>query len=638
MSSADLVTLRPRTSGEILDDAWRLYFGDAPQLLILNGLFLVPAFAALLLLLTQPVPETVGAQAILPLLAGLLLPLTGLGSGACQDLLRRRAAGDLAPLGACLAAALRRGFGHVAARGMVLLVVPVGLGYLLMPGLAIWMAATGVHVQLAAARTGSLRQLRHIGREARFAPGKAAAVTLSRVPLLVLAFINLHLLVLAGLWVAGHLANLDVALLNFQLSLANPVYCVALVLLCWLLLAPFFEAGNFLLSLDTRTRQEGLDLLYRVQRVFALADRKRAVLVLAVVGTFLFGPGLTAHSKSEIQHPKSETLEVVRQVRGAVQTIQQEVSNADPFPGGGRWVKRLEELGERLQNLAPGQPARYRWVPQALVRFAERSQAEAVDVLADLDRRLGLLEESLAGPDPADDAGGEGNRPRPSKDAIKQLLRPERDNDSDRRASPRAREDKKKTEDRKPADEDDKEAPVVLGRRGQGTPVTNPGSGLGETSWQLLTGLLLAVLLVGGLLFWFNGRVRRPPEKRAETGAATEEVQPQPHEQPPALLWQQADDLARGGRFLEALRSLYWAVLSLLHRQQLLRYETTRTNGEYVQQVRLAPQAPEELHPVFERLTALFELKWYGERACDAAEYGAGRQLAEDVRDLAGAR
>ena len=66
---------------------------------------------------------------------------------------------------------------------------------------------------------------------------------------------------------------------------------------------------------------------------------------------------------------------------------------------------------------------------------------------------------------------------------------------------------------------------------------------------------------------------------------------------------------------LEAVRSLYLAVLSLLHRQHLLRYEPTRTNGEYVLQVRLAPQAPPELHAVFEGLTGLFEGKWYGERA-----------------------
>jgi hypothetical protein len=99
--------------------------------------------------------------------------------------------------------------------------------------------------------------------------------------------------------------------------------------------------------------------------------------------------------------------------------------------------------------------------------------------------------------------------------------------------------------------------------------------------------------------------------------------------------WQEAEALARGGRHLEAVRSLYLAVLSLLHRQHLLRYEPTRTNGEYVQQVRLAAQAPAELHAPFEGLTALFEVKWYGERACTADEFDECRRLAEEIRALA---
>ena len=61
-----------------------------------------------------------------------------------------------------------------------------------------------------------------------------------------------------------------------------------------------------------------------------------------------------------------------------------------------------------------------------------------------------------------------------------------------------------------------------------------------------------------------------------------------------------------------------------------------RTNGEYVEQVRLAAEAPPGLRGPFERMTTLFEWKWYGERACDDGEFAAGRRLAEEVRGLAG--
>jgi hypothetical protein len=146
-------------------------------------------------------------------------------------------------------------------------------------------------------------------------------------------------------------------------------------------------------------------------------------------------------------------------------------------------------------------------------------------------------------------------------------------------------------------------------------------------------------LLVMGLVLFFSRQPARPQPQRQETGrspAEPEDAAPAPHEQPVAVLWRRAEELARGGNFLEAVRYLYLAVLSLLHRQRLLRYEPTRTNGEYVQQVRLAPEAPPELHVPFQQLTALFELKWYGERDCPAGDYEACRALAEEIRGRVG--
>src|SRR5438128_1527837 len=118
MATVPTIDLRPRTAGEILDDAWRLALTEAPLLLVLSGTFAVPFFAALLLLLTRPVPESTLGQIVLPLLVALLLPLTGLGSAACQELFRRRAAREPVTLGGCLAAALRRGPQHAAGRAL----------------------------------------------------------------------------------------------------------------------------------------------------------------------------------------------------------------------------------------------------------------------------------------------------------------------------------------------------------------------------------------------------------------------------------------------------------------------------------------------------------------------------------------
>jgi hypothetical protein len=154
----------------------------------------------------------------------------------------------------------------------------------------------------------------------------------------------------------------------------------------------------------------------------------------------------------------------------------------------------------------------------------------------------------------------------------------------------------------------------------------------------VLLGAAVAVLLVAGLRFWSSRRGPRPkPARREETpgGPAPPEEEP-PHEQPAAVWWRRAEEHAGAGRYPEGLRCLYLAVLSSLHRKNLLRYEPTRTNGEYVRQVRLAPQAPPDLHAPFEALTEKFEAHWYGSVPCAAGEYSACRRLAEEVRGQVG--
>ncbi|HZY84429.1 MAG TPA: hypothetical protein VFE78_06340, partial [Gemmataceae bacterium] len=115
---SEQVEIRPRTTGELLDDAWRLALADYPWLGLLSGLFLVPFFCVVVLLLSRPAPENWAVRLLLPALAALLLVLTGLGSGACQELFRLRAEGKPVGPAPCLRGALRRGLEHGAARAV----------------------------------------------------------------------------------------------------------------------------------------------------------------------------------------------------------------------------------------------------------------------------------------------------------------------------------------------------------------------------------------------------------------------------------------------------------------------------------------------------------------------------------------
>jgi uncharacterized protein DUF4129 len=296
---------------------------------------------------------------------------------------------------------------------------------------------------------------------------------------------------------------------------------------------------------------------------------------------------------------------------------------------GSRWETQLRTVGSRLSRAWGPDAGQLAWFTTAIADFGSLDQQQALGVLNGLHDRLSVLEDTLP---TAEKPEGTTDRPRPSKDEVKNLLRP-RHYEEEPSSKPEE-EDPHKDEVKHPEIKHD--GPDGGAGGGSGG-VIAPGvgaAGFGQVAWMILLGLLIAVV-VGALVFLgihlYRTRSRKPKKPKSETEAAAE-TEPAPHEQPVAVLWQQAEKLAQDGRYLDALRSLYRAVLSLLHRRQLLRYESTRTNGEYVQEVRLAPQAPAEVREPFERLTNLFERKWYGDRSCESAEFLEGRGLAEEIQ------
>lgn len=607
------VDIEPRTTGQILDDAWRLYLADAPLLLALAGLFLVPASIALLMLLAQPLPAGSMGKWLLPALTALLLPLTGLGSGACQEVFRRRMEGGEPELRACLSAALRHGLDHIAARALLLLAGVAGL-LLVFPALIVWIGMMPIHAILASGEGRLIPSVAAAQFLLQRQLGKASVIALARLLLALFAVINLHVLTHLGLWITGNLGGLDVALPQLLLSLTNPVYLIALVLLAWLLLVPFGEAAAFLLHMDTRARFEGFDLWHRVQLHFPTSARRGAAAGMVLLGLLL--PAV-AHAE--------DRLSVAREARQEVRHITREIETAEPYPGGERWAGKLDVLARRLN--APA--ARYAWFSRAIEGFAHRQRTGALEVLADLDRRLALVEESLSLPreQPAGEAGGN----RLSRDEIKKLLphSPEAGDPTDPAAQPPPEPEP----DRQPG----KRGEDLPRGRARGPGLVGPSSGgLTILAWVIL-GALVLVMLVLAVVFGLRGRQRVPSPRAPRTGELTLALESMLNDgdQSPDLLWRRADELARAGQFLEAVRVLYLAVLALLHQANRIRYERTRTNGEYVQQVRLSSAAPAALHEPFRRLVRCFEEKWYGERACAAEDYQECRVLAETIRAAA---
>src|SRR5262249_57442436 len=69
---------------------------------------------------------------------------------------------------------------------------------------------------------------------------------------------------------------------------SSVVYGLAVVLVGYLLLAPYNHGAAYLLHVDARARSEGLDLRYRVLRLFSLRGGKRASVVLLAVSGWMW--------------------------------------------------------------------------------------------------------------------------------------------------------------------------------------------------------------------------------------------------------------------------------------------------------------------------------------------------------------
>jgi hypothetical protein len=297
------------------------------------------------------------------------------------------------------------------------------------------------------------------------------------------------------------------------------------------------------------------------------------------------------------------------------------VEAAKPYPGGQRWVGRLKTVAARLEKSSP-QPDGFRWFREGISGFALLEQKQAIGLLNDLDTQLSLVEESLTRP------RREAAQQEPDKGFIKSLVPPDNRKRGPRKVAPK---------EPLPKDDipDDNGAPVGGPKIGGGGPGVLPaGAGLGAVAMPLLVLLMgiVAAAVVAGIAFavfkWWQNRVKTKPPLQGALAARDADYLEDPDKQDVRQLWAEADARARDGDYLGAVRTLYLAVLAMLHQARLIRYERTRTNGEYADQLRR--RGP--LYRPFLGLTGLFEVKWYGERACQPQDYQTCRELAEELR------
>jgi Domain of unknown function (DUF4129) len=150
--------------------------------------------------------------------------------------------------------------------------------------------------------------------------------------------------------------------------------------------------------------------------------------------------------------------------------------------------------------------------------------------------------------------------------------------------------------------------------------------------------VFLAVLLALAMLAMAVQAARRRQRRRAPDGA-TAAAMPAPAQDDDPLSrasgqWESyARDLAAAGRFREAIRAWYHAVLVTLYKRGILHYRKGRTNWEYI--ATIPPST--SWRPALVEMTRHFEREWYGRDRSSPEALADSQALARRLlRDLGG--
>ncbi|MBI4612146.1 MAG: DUF4129 domain-containing protein [Planctomycetes bacterium] len=148
---------------------------------------------------------------------------------------------------------------------------------------------------------------------------------------------------------------------------------------------------------------------------------------------------------------------------------------------------------------------------------------------------------------------------------------------------------------------------------------------IGLAAGALLFAILLAVVR------WARNHEKKEKKEKKKDEKKQDEAKPEAAAEAVLALapegWEElAARLAAEGKHRDAVRAVYHAVLSGLHRRQEIDYRVTLSNWDYVA---MMPQGVRR--GAFAEATRSFDLVWYGLRSCGEAEYGASAKLAREI-------
>ncbi|GMU08316.1 DUF4129 domain-containing protein [Corallococcus caeni] len=417
----------------------------------------------------------------------------------------------------------------------------------------------------------------------------------------VLVFFNLHVGFNFLLYLGRQLVGIDLTFAERFASLDNPPWLVFLAATTFALFEPLRAATATLLLVDGRVRQEGLDLLAAVQQ---LPERSRKPGTLAskgVAAALLLATGLLLAVPAPAQAAPEAAAPVDRK---AVRARLVKVATTCELPEQveGPALRDFDALDARETA--------------KLERFVRRLEQQAYDD-EDCDSAAVTLEEGLAQVTATAEAQARADA-RAATDRARSIL---------------ARPEFQERPEKAPSDPKEEEVPPEPGwwrrfidklgewlkeffkrhdpqPKSRETALPLSGGAAADILVVILVALTLAVL--GVVLVSVLRRKRAAPgpalDVRTVDAAALADNPDHALSRPPEGWAHLADALAAKGEYREAVRNLYLALLSRLHRDGAIHYDETLSNWDYLRAFRGRP----EVKAPFRELTRRFDFAWYG--------------------------
>ena len=428
-----------------------------------------------------------------------------------------------------------------------------------------------------------------------------------------LVFFNLHIGANALLYIGRKLIGIDLTFAERFASLDNGPWVVFLVAATFTLFEPLRAATSTLLLVDGRVRQEGLDLLAAVQQLPSKAGKgvKAALVLLAVL---VSGPLATPALAQDTEAAMTPV--------GMEERLSRLATHCELEEGD------TESWRRTLASLSPAEAQKF----QRLVRGVEREVYEGEDcgALDRLEQGVSLANQTAALEKAQADARASQARARDI------LSRPEFQVPEPQEAKQEGTKDPAQLSLwerflRSLAEWLDK-----LFKRSDEDPVKRmPDAGSsGQGVANVLVVVLVAGVLVVLVLVLLRALGKDPTGGEGEglevstQDAATLAADPMNALSRPPEGWAHlADELAARGEYREAVRSLYLALLSRLHREGVIHYDTTLSNWDYLRQFK----GRREWVPPFRELTRRFDFAWYGNLPVGEAGYRDFRALCSPM-------